>query len=108
MARERPSGPIFNDYNWGGYLIGKLYPEYRVFIDGRTDVYGDSFIDDLYATYHLTDGWKRPIRQWQIRTVVLPPDAPLIRALRSQADWKQIYADSQAVIFTRKPDTGPR
>src|SRR5205823_9243873 len=43
MARERPPGPIFNDYNWGGYLIWKLYPQYRVFIDGRTDVYGDSF-----------------------------------------------------------------
>jgi len=108
MARERPRGPIFNDYNWGGYLIGKLYPEYRVFIDGRTDVYGDSFMDDFYATYHLTDGWKRPIQRWQIRTVVLPPDAPLITALRSQPGWKQIYADSQAVIFIRKPDTARR
>ena len=105
MARDRPPGPILNDYNWGGYLIGKLYPEYRVFIDGRTDVYGDSFMDDFYATYHLTDGWKGPIQQWQIRTVILPPDAPLISALRSQADWKQIYADSQAVILTRESDT---
>jgi hypothetical protein len=108
MAKQRPPGPIFNDYNWGGYLIGKLYPEYRVFIDGRTDVYGDSFVDDFYATYHLTGSWKGPIQQWQIRTVILPPDAPLISALRSQADWKQIYADSQAVLFARKPDTGPR
>jgi hypothetical protein len=108
MAKQRPPGPIFNDYNWGGYLIWKLYPEYRVFIDGRTDVYGDSFVDDFYATYHLTGSWKGPIQQWRIRTVILPPDAPLISALRSQADWKQIYADSQAVLFARKPDTGPR
>ena len=108
MARYRPPGPILNDYNWGGYLIWRLYPAYRVFIDGRTDVYGDSFMDDLYATYHLTDGWKRPMQQWQIRTVILPPDAPLISALRSQAAWKQIYADSQAVIFIRKPDTARR
>jgi len=108
MARERPPGPIFNDYNWGGYLIWKLYPQYRVFIDGRADVYGDSFVDDFYATYHLTGGWKGPIQRWQIRTVILPPDAPLISALRSQAGWKQIYADSQAVLLAREPDTGLR
>jgi hypothetical protein len=108
LARERPPGPILNDYNWGGYLIGKLYPEYRVFIDGRTDLYGDSFMDDFYATYHLTAGWKGPIQQWQIRTLILTPDAPLITALRSQAGWKQIYADSQAVILIHDPITRDR
>jgi hypothetical protein len=108
MAKQRPPGPIFNDYNWGGYLIGNLYPGYRVFIDGRTDLYGDSFVDDFYAAYHLTGGWKGTIQQWQIRTVILPPDAPLINALQSQADWRQIYADSQAVLLTRKPShAGP-
>src|SRR6185369_8156240 len=35
--------PIYNRYGWGGYLIYKLYPEYRVYIDGRADVYGDAF-----------------------------------------------------------------
>ena len=101
LARERPPGPILNNYNWGGYLIGKLYPEYRVFIDGRTDLYGDRFMDDFYATYHLTDGWQGPIQKWQIRTIILPPEAPVITALRSHAGWKQAYADPQALILTR-------
>ena len=101
LARQRPPGPILNNYNWGGYFIGKLYPEYRVFIDGRTDLYGDSFLDDFYATYHLTDGWQGPIQKWQIRTIILPPHAPLMTALRSHASWRQIYADSQALILTR-------
>jgi hypothetical protein len=101
LERERPPGPLLNNYNWGGYLIGKLYPDSRVFIDGRTDLYGDSFMDDFYATYHLTAAWQGPIQRWQIRAVILPPDAPLITALRAQAGWKQIYADSQAVILSR-------
>ena len=101
LARQRPPGPILNNYNWGGYFIGKLYPEYRVFVDGRTDLYGDSFMDDFYATYHLTDGWQGPIQKWQIRTIILPPDAPVMTALRSHPGWRQIYADSQALILTR-------
>ena len=26
---------MFNPYVWGGYLIWSLYPDYKVFIDGR-------------------------------------------------------------------------
>ena len=105
LARQQPPGPILNNYNWGGYLIGKLYPEYHVFIDGRTDLYGDSFMDDFSATYHLTDGWKGRIQQWQIRTVILPPDAPLVTFLRSQSGWKEVYSDSQASILTKEAVT---
>ena len=35
------SGPLFNLYDWGGYLIWKLNPQTPVFIDGRADLYGD-------------------------------------------------------------------
>ena len=90
-----------NHYNWGGYFIWKLYPQYRVFMDGRADVYGDAFMTDFSDCYYLTDDWRKSLQTWGIRTVVLPPDAPLITALRSSPEWKQIYADSQAVILTR-------
>jgi hypothetical protein len=101
ISAERPPGPILNHYDWGGYLIWKLYPDYRVYVDGRADLYGDSFMDDRAAIYHLTGtAWRERMQQWQIRTVILPPDAPLVAALRSQPEWKQIYADSQAVVLT--------
>ncbi len=35
LASSHPPGEMLNHYNWGGYFIWKLYPEYRVFIDGR-------------------------------------------------------------------------
>ncbi len=102
LSREHPSGPLLNHYNFGGYFIWKLHPQYQVFTDGRADVYGDKFMDDFAATYYLTNEWRRPVEQWRIHTLVLPPDAPLITALRSSPDWKQIYADSQAVILTSR------
>jgi len=42
------------------------------------------------------------LEKWGIRTVVLPPDAPLTTALGSLPDWKTIYADKQAVVLTKK------
>jgi hypothetical protein len=35
---------LFVYYDWGGYAIWKLYPEYRVFVDGRADLYGDELL----------------------------------------------------------------
>jgi hypothetical protein len=101
LQQKQVPTPIMNHYNWGGYFIWKLYPQYRVFMDGRADVYGDTFMTDFGTCYYLTDDWKKSLEKWGIRTVVLPPDAPLITALRSSTEWKQIYADSQAVIVTR-------
>jgi len=101
LERERPPGPILNHYNWGGYLIWKLYPQYLVFIDGRADIYGDSFMEDFGSCYYLTGDWRKSLRAWGIRTLVLPPDAPLVIALRNDSEWRQIYGDSEAVVLTR-------
>jgi hypothetical protein len=102
LSRERPPGPILNHYNFGGYFIWKLYPQNPVFIDGRADVYGDQFMNEFAAAYHFTGDWSLPLRRWDIRTVVLPPDAPLITTLRSSPAWTQIYADSRAVVLTKR------
>ena len=50
-----------NHYNWGGYFIWKLYPQYRVFMDGRADVYGDALMTEFGDSYYLTDNWRKSL-----------------------------------------------
>ncbi len=100
IAAHHPVAPILNHYNWGGYLIWKLYPEYHVFIDGRADLYGDVFMDDTASVYYLKDGWKKIFEAWHVQTVVLPPDAPLSTFLSSDTRWNVVYRDQQAIIFS--------
>jgi len=102
IAQAHPPAPLLNHYNWGGYFIWKLYPEYQVFIDGRADVYGDAFVNDFASTYYLRGpSWQSPLERWNIRTVALPPDSPLITALQSMPGWKTVFSDRQAVVLTR-------
>ena len=102
LSARQPPSPMLNHYNWGGYFIWKLYPEYQVYIDGRADLYGDSFMDDFAAAYYLKgNSWRELLERWSIRTVVLPPDAPLVTALQAMPDWERIYADEQAIVLTR-------
>lgn len=102
IAKTQPAGRLLNHYNWGGYFIWKLYPEYQVFIDGRADVYGDAFMNDFAATYYLRGrAWQSLLEKWDVRTVVLPPDSPLITALQSRAGWKPSFVNRQVVVLTR-------
>ena len=107
IMTSRPPGPLLNSYNWGGYFIWKLFPDYKVYIDGRADLYGDTFMDDFAAAYYLRGKpWQDPLSKWGIQTVILPPDAPLTQALRGLPPWKEVFADSQAVVLTRAGSGG--
>jgi len=103
LRAHPPNGPTFNSYDWGGYFIWKLYPQQRVFIDGRADVYGDTFLEQYAHTLNATDNWREPLQRWQISTVVVPPDTPLLAALRANRSWKTVYADGRAVVVCRLP-----
>jgi len=104
LRANHPPGPMLNHYNWGGYFIWQLYPEYPVFIDGRADVYGNAMMDEFFSLYWIQGkDWPATLDRRGIRMIVLPPDAPLVTALREVPRWRQVYADSQAVILTKQP-----
>jgi hypothetical protein len=103
LVEKQLPGPIYNRYGWGGYLIRRLYPNqnYRVYIDGRADVYGDSFTVEAVRTYDGHPEWRKPLERLGIRTVIISPNAPLSSLLREDENWSKVYEDKQAVIFTR-------
>ncbi len=101
------SGPIFNSYSWGGYLIWRRAPGERVYIDGRADVYGDAFMEAYSGAYQGEPGWQALFDKYQIETVLVEPNAPIAGTLKHRVGWNQVYADSQAVIYLRcKADCG--
>jgi hypothetical protein len=102
------SGPIFNHYDWGGYVIWRLYPQTKVFIDGRADLYGEPLLQQFAETYQLKHDWKGTLAEWGIATIIVPPDSALATGLRSASGWTVSYEDSQAIIFSElQPSTHP-
>jgi hypothetical protein len=101
LTAQQLPGPIYNRYGWGGYLIRRLHPNYRVYIDGRADVYGDSFMVETIRTYDGHTDWRKPLERLGVRTVIIEPTAPLASLLREDNAWDKVYEDRQAVIFTR-------
>ena len=100
IGEQQLPGPIFNDYDWGGYLIWKFYPGRQVFIDGRADVYGDAFIYDYLKTYKGDRSWRTQLERFAIRTVLIEPNSALATLLRQEKGWRTAFEDQQAVVFT--------
>jgi hypothetical protein len=101
VTRRGITGPVFNDYNFGGYLIFRGIP---VFVDGRIDLYGDAFMRDyaralngdaetlaaLLARYHVT---------WTL----LESSSPASTVLDHLPGWQLIYADRTTKVHVLAP-----
>jgi len=98
LNAHNPPGPLFNTYNWGGYLLFAT-PSYPIFVDGRTDLYGDAILVPWRAAILGDPSWRALFDQWKIRLVVIEHDSALAGILRKEAGWQESYADSQASIF---------
>jgi hypothetical protein len=95
---------LFNSYNYGGFLIWQLPPEYKVFIDGRADLYGDDFIENYQVVWGGQVNPDPTLNAYKIRTVLTEPDSGLARVLEEESKaglWRKVYSDRLAVIFTR-------
>jgi hypothetical protein len=101
--KENPQpGEMFNYFPWGGYLLYRTWPERRVFIDGQTDFYGESLTRQYEQVLTVSAGWEAVLDQYKVKWVIFSPDEPLTAALRARQDWRQVYQDSTAVIFTKQ------
>lgn len=104
LNETAPAGNLFNSYNWGGYL-SYFAPEYPVFVDGRTDLYGDAFLtEQYYRTAVAAPGWQETLDRYGIGAALIEPESGLSYALRASGDWRATYEDDRAVLFVRAGD----
>ncbi len=94
---------LFAYYDWGGYAIWQLFPEYRPFLDGRADVYGDDLLKQFETTVQLGQNWRQVLDTWGVGTVLVPSDSALAQGLWLDNDWTAAYHDPKALVFVRKP-----
>jgi hypothetical protein len=102
-------GNMFNEYGFGGYLIWRLYPDKKVFIDGR------HLDNDVYDEYNIigsamTDGgrrWTDLMERYGISYVIMLPltvggeIVPLVEKMFDMNEWILIYNDNLALIFLK-------
>ena len=97
--RSDPAGRVFTHDEWGDYLIYRLYPGHKVFVDGRSDFYGDDFEDKYSDVLNVKYGWEKTLSGFGVDTILMPPNAPLTGALKESSRWRVVYDDGIALVF---------
>ena len=99
------TGNLFNDFNSGAYLIGRAYPKRKVFIDGRTELYGpDFFMDyqglmngDIPLIKKITDKYKIEGFVLSMRDSI--PD--IFMRIYKDPQWSLVFLDDTGVVFLK-------
>jgi len=107
VARRFAGRRLFHPYNWGAYLLYKLAPETKVFIDGRLDPYW-TLLGDYGTLFQARPGWRALLDDYKIEVALLPPGAPLASALANDPDWKLSAGSDRVVLYARRSLESPR
>jgi tetratricopeptide (TPR) repeat protein len=108
IADHGLEGNIFNYYDYGGYLIWHLYPQLKVFIDGRTPTIYDKdfFWAFRQGLYQNENTWKRLIEEYSIDMVLIKDDRMqeymmFIKRLDDDPDWSLVAFDEVSLLFLK-------
>jgi hypothetical protein len=96
-----PAVRLYASWQWGGYLIYRLWPSVPVFDDGRTDFYGPPFVREGLRVWEVRPDWAEILARYRVNAALVPVDSALGTVLRERADWKLVYADRVALMFVR-------
>jgi hypothetical protein len=113
LRENHIAGNMFNPYVWGGYLMWALYPEYKVFIDGRgliPEVFFQEvrILEASQKPVERLPEWKAFLNAYKVNFITTFSVGnfsgrlvPLIAALMNDPDWHLVYMDNISLIFVR-------
>jgi len=104
IREHRLQQPIFNNYEWGGFLDWYL-PEYPAAIDGRAELYAGDFLIQYFSAMNASVPYSEFPAMRQAKTLLLPANSLMGQALRNVPGFQVAYSDKVAVVLTKGQTT---
>lgn len=109
FKKEGLKGPIFNNYDIGGYLIFHLFPKEKVFVDNRPEAYSIDFFQKIYIPMQNDEeNWKEMVNKYNLNTIYFQRwemtnwSADFLVRRVNDPEWVPVFADLYTVILVRK------
>jgi len=96
-------GRMFNTMDFGSYIGYRFFPERRIFIDTRTDLYKDDFYTLYAEAQHYPEKWHKLHERYGFKIVLLrhlfSGSGKILRYLYDHKDWRLAYYDENSCVF---------
>lgn len=109
FERFKLTGPFFNNFDIGSYLIYRLYPKKSVFVDSRPEAYPISFFQNIYIPMQGDETiWKQADDSYHFQTIIFghtdatPWAKQFLGRILKDKNWALVYFDDYGVILIRK------
>jgi len=101
ILREHLMGNVYNDFDFGGYLI---FRGVKTFIDGRNDqLFTHGFVTRLHDVIDRhPGGLEAYLDQYEISVVLVGPGSPEDEQLENSTNWRKVYSDAVSVLFRKQ------
>jgi len=108
LVENRIKGNMFNEFNSGAYVVGFCFPDIKVYIDGRTELYGPDFFKHYLQIVHKQDlnVFEKDLEKYDISIVLINTvrdEGPekVLKFLYDSTDWVLVYLDYDGCIFLK-------
>jgi hypothetical protein len=110
LESEGLEGRLFTEYQWAGPAIHRLWPAVHVFIDSRSEVYGNALLRKYYRMLTNPIAARRGLDGYDVELVLVahrtyPFDmrynGGILVLLENDSNWALLYADDHAVLYAR-------
>ena len=106
MLEHQIKGNVFNVFNTGAYLIFRLYPENRVLIDGRTELYQETGVFSNYFYLSNPKAVETLSDEFDMHCVILPCDSSglipnVFSYLYKSSNWSLVFFDGRSSVFLK-------
>jgi len=109
FKQNRLKGPIFNNYDIGGYLIFHMSPSQKLFVDNRAEAFPKDFFDRiLIPAQQDNKSWRKLDGQYHFNVIFLrlnwssDYEESFILKRLMDPDWAVVFLDDKVVILLRR------
>lgn len=108
LQKNNITGPIFNNFDVGGYLIYRLYPKEKVFVDARPEAYSKKSFDEYRKMQYEMNFFNKQVKRYNISTVffshgdLTPWGQAFLSNIERNNNWKKVYFDDWVVIYKQE------
>ncbi|VAX35314.1 hypothetical protein MNBD_UNCLBAC01-972 [hydrothermal vent metagenome] len=108
LVENNIKGNFFNGFNSGAYLLGRTFPDIKVFIDGRTEAYGGAFFKEYRNIWEhgQTENFEKMVKKYNVSGALLNSavhriPSKILKYFYTHQDWTLVYFNYDGVVFLR-------